>query len=681
MDKFSRKNLLLIGSILLWTLLILSGYYWTHKPITVENIQPTVAAFVDLLLALAVVMLAGGIGRRILPIGLTNGLERIALQAAAGAGILSILWLLLGLLSLYRVWMAWIVLGVGGIIFWKDSLAWLLEFRQFKAIWHPSGGFEKTFALIILILLLSQLIFSLAPPVKYDALSYHLQLPRQYIAAGRFTFIPQNPYWGQPQLVEMLYTWMMLLFNVQAASVLGWSMGIIFLIGVFGLTATALRLIQSHANSEVNAFDEALPVRAGWMAVVVLLAGYTMRSMLSWSYVDLFAALFGLGILICVVAYIHNRGDAWLIWAGVFVGLAVDVKWTAAVLALGLYPFLLFMRKKLDIKFRTLLISAGFAAAVALPWFLKNFLWTGSPVFPYFIPTGWYSAQRLSGSGPAGGGMSIWTLLLTPFTSTLFGWDSAAGFSSDLGPLLLLFLLPGLWIFRRELITRMSFSLLGVGWVVLAAGSLFFDHLQQTRLYFVLLPVAAVTAGMGWGRLQAIEIKGIQLRRVLAVVALLVLALVFRQEVASQLKTLPLAVVMGEKTNQAYLQDSLGWYLPAVEAQYDLPAGSKVLMLWESRGYYAPPWADADLWIDRWRVDYWKWGDPQVIKAQWVQEGYTHVLLYKTGMEIVRDDPGPLDADGWQALDALLGSLPAPVSYGGVYNLYSLKNQSEQAAK
>jgi hypothetical protein len=676
MNITRRKNTFLIGLILLWTLLVLSGYYWTHKPVTAENIQPTAAAFLDLLLALSVVTLAGGIGRRILPANPANSMEKIALQAAAGAGILSFLWLLLGLLPLYRSWTAWIVLGVGGILFWKDSLAWLLNFRQFKNIWHESSAFERILAAIILVLLLNQLIFALAPPVKYDALSYHLQLPRQYIDAGRFIFLPQNPYWGQPQLVEMLYTWMMLLFNAQAASVFGWCMGIIVLIGVFGLTMTAYRLYQSHIHSEDKSLLKANPGRAGWMAVVVLLAGYTVRSMLSWSYVDLFTALFGLGVLSCIMAYLQTRSEAWLLWAGVFVGLAVDVKWTAVVIAVGLYPFLFFIRKQLGIRFKTLLISAGFAAALALPWFLKNFIFTSNPVFPYFIPTNWYSAQRLSASDAAGGGLSFWSLLSAPFTSTIFGWDSAPGFSTDLGPLLLLFAIPGLWIFRREMIAKMNLSLFGVGWAVLIASSLFLNHMQQTRLYFVLLPAAAVTAGMGWGALQAIEIRRIRLRRVLAGLVLLVLALVLRQDFASQLKTLPLAVIMGEKSEQAYLQDSLGWYWPAVEDQYNLPTGSKVLMLWESRGYYAPSRSEADLWIDRWRVDYWKYGDPQVIKSQWIQEGFTHLLIYKTGMEMVRSNPGPLDENGWQALDALLASLPEPVSYGDVYYLYPLINQN-----
>jgi hypothetical protein len=42
----------------------------------------------------------------------------------------------------------------------------------------------------------------------------------------------------------------------------------------------------------------------------------------------------------------------------------------------------------------------------------------------------------------------------------------------------------------------------------------------------------------------------------------------------------------------------------------------------------------------------------------------------------VRSNPGPLDENGWQALDALLASLPEPVSYGDVYYLYPLINQN-----
>src|SRR5512133_1720876 len=107
---------------------LLGGYYYYHKPINLEMIAPPLNAFLDLLFVLLFAGLAGGLGRRLMRAQLMRPqllrpqlmrpfplppLEGAAVQFALGAGILSLVWLVLGLLGLYHLLLAVLLLILG----------------------------------------------------------------------------------------------------------------------------------------------------------------------------------------------------------------------------------------------------------------------------------------------------------------------------------------------------------------------------------------------------------------------------------------------------------------------------------------------------------------------------------------------------------------------------------------
>ena len=63
-----------------------------------------------------------------------------------------------------------------------------------------------------------------------------------------------------------------------------------------------------------------------------------------------------------------------------------------------------------------------------------------------------------------------------------------------------------------------------------------------------------------------------------------------------------------------------------------------------------------------------------MIRQSWLNQGFTHVLFFRTGADFLVEarDPHHTQAD-LDALKAFLNTLPAPVDFGGVYKLYSLK--------
>jgi hypothetical protein len=188
-----------------------------------------------------------------------------------------------------------------------------------------------------------------------------------------------------------------------------------------------------------------------------------------------------------------------------------------------------------------------------------------------------------------------------------------------------------------------------------------------------MLPVLALAAGWGWEWLQRQVIEGARLRRILGAVLLLVIGLACWADFRSLVSKGPVRLVLGIDSRQTYLENNLGWYSRAMDALYDLPPGSKPLMLWEARGLYAPLNTLADPWIDRYRGDLLEVDSPEGLLERWNAEGITHLMVYDLGLELIRPPTGGEAGPRWSTWLALQKLLPPPLSIGDTYALYDLK--------
>lgn len=670
MQTKKNHSLLLLLLIVAWTLIVLAGYYTYHKPLTVEALPAPLTALLDVLLAGLLLGLLGGLGRWLwkmvhLPrLDALAPLERATLQVTLGAGCTSLLWLALGVLNLYHTWLAWILLLVGWLLLRRDNLAWLAEYRGLRAAWANTRRLEKAVAGLMLAMVIYQLFYALSPAIKWDSLSYHLQLPRLYLAAGGMRFVLENPYWGHAQLTEMLYTFAMALHRTETASVLAWGLDVLLLLGVFGFTEA--RLARMKRNMQ--------PGVAGWMATAALLAGFTFRHIFGWSYTDLFSALIGLAGLIALFEWLATTQSGWFMAACLLAGFATSTKWTAGILIVGIVLVSLFELSARRLKVQDWLLGGLLFALPILPWLIHNLLVTGNPVYPYLFSTPWISVDRLEEGNISTEPFVLWIRLLLPLSLTWTGVDSSATFSADLGPLLLLFGVFGFWRYWKEHSVRsMCLLLLPVALVISLVGSRYV-HLNSPRLFFVLLAPLAAAAGWGWEWLQSQVVEGVRLRRILGVVAVLVIGLAWWADTRSLVANGPLSLVMGIDSRQTYLENNLGWYARAMQTLNDLPTGSQALMLWEARGLYAPLETQADPWIDRYRSDLIDVESPAALLDRWKASGITHLMVYDLGEELIRPADGVQPGIRWTSWLALKGLLPAPISIGNTYYLYTLSD-------
>jgi hypothetical protein len=661
----SKKSLLIGLAALLWCFGMIVLYFISHKPLT-----PGLAAALGLLIwrlivALALVSLGGGIGSLIYHDAQAHPLTRLALQAGLGLGAISLSVLIIGSTIGLPGWLLWLALPVLLAVFFRQVRAWWQQWRSLADLWKGRSRFSLWVSVLCGLLLLCTLLVALAPPLKFDSLTYHLVQPNAYLSDGRVSYLPWIVMTGMPQNSEMLYTWAIALGGNSAATTLAWFFGLLTLVGLAGY------LYQT------------LDGPSAWAGIACLLAGFTTSMVMGWGYVDWLVMLMGLGALVSLDGWRRTGQSRQLVLAGVFTGLAIGAKYTSGVLALtGSVALLWHVWKR-----RALLVPAflhyGLAALlVSLPWFLKNWLTTGNPLYPFVFPGGAMTAVRLSVYQNLGAWGNWLDFFLLPLRATYLGFDSGDGYMASIGPLLVgLGCLAWLaWMAGPKHSTEARQSLenaaaLGLaGWLVWAVGNRLSGNLIQTRYYFSVFPAFAMLGAAGYWGIRRIELLNIRLGMIVSALVVLVLGLNLVEVGVDVTRQGTLPVVLGLKDQESFLGDNLGWYQPAMLAVSQLPVSDRTLLLFESRSLYCMPRCAPDEILDHWKRDRAALQDAELIRQSWLAQGFTHVLFYRTGADFLVDanDPHHTRAD-LDALKAFLNTLPAPVDFGGVYQLYSLK--------
>ena len=663
MKTNKRDMTIFIGLLsLFWLLAVFVGYGYTHKPFLPEELIGGLLVIWRTLTAITILSLAGGIG-------MSTSLRRqgfsplmqATLAGALGLGIISISMLIIAA-TVGINFTLWIFLIAAIFIVRKEILLWWKLFQDLKSFWQETGKTGRAAILLMIIILAFQYLEALAPPLQFDALTYHLVIPKAYLQAGHLTYLANNIFWGMPQLVEMLYTLAMYVGGTEAAPILGWWIGLLALIGLTGFTK--------------NVFER----ETAWVAVACLMAGSGLTTSFSSGYVEWASILYGLSVLICLSHWLIDEQISTLRMAGIFAGMAMGTKYTNGIILISGVVVILFSQKPASFKkpLTNILWFGGMAIIAAFPWLIKNMLATSNPFYPVFIPSGAMDATLLAfyQFKPL---VQDWSrIILLPWQATIWGVDGGEGYSSSIGPLLL-GLAPFTLIdwhkldLKQKATVKTSLSILLVGFFAWAIGSQFRGLLTQTRLYFIIFPAWALLAATGYASIAKINSRNIRFGKLAD--TFILLALIFNTFYT--IKTInasnPMAVILGLESRKSYLTRHLGGYETAMQALQSLPGNPQVLMLWETRSFECQPKCDPDEIIGRWYHDWSIHQSSVSIISTWKEQGYTHVLLNRNGADFVRKyDINASGAEYWQGLQTTTEAL-IPVKKNIVgYELYQL---------
>ncbi len=424
----------------------------------------------SLLRVIGIVLLAVGwmsVGHALLPGDIRRDGNRSAVWAsslALGCGATAVVLTALAMCGLHgRLW-CWVValLSLFGL---RRQLA------RGAVLSEPRGGFfdgvhdrrERIGWVAIAALMVATLFVTLAPPAAMDATVYHLRAPREIMRAG-FWAPMDDVHAYQPLYVEMLFGEGLVIGGGPLAALVHWALGV-------GATAAAA------------AWARRLGGRAVWAAVLFAGTGLYVWEATS-SFIDLGLALFA-ALAMFWALQPETRGSTAL--AGVFAGLAAGTKFTGGIAA-GLIGLAAAWTVWPDRRaaLRRLLLIGALTFLVAAPWYLRDLILTGNPIYPL--------ANRLFGLPPVtlallpyGLGRDVLHLLSSPFDVIVRGDAFDQGWS--VGPAYLAFV-PLAIALRPTPTVRTLAGLMLAWWVV------WFFSSPQTRLLVPILPAAAGVASL-----------------------------------------------------------------------------------------------------------------------------------------------------------------------------------------
>ena len=569
------------------TLLATSLARLVHEPVWGRaGIQSLVGLLIAGLVGLAWYGLGETIVRRVDPAeGESDDIPvmQVATRSLVGAGAWSLAWFFLGVLPLYRVSVAALVLLVGLALAGRA----LARGRVTAAAIARSAGWAALGLLVTGQIL--ALVAALAPPTAKDTLLYHYALPKAWIAVGQAIVIPYNIAGYYPLGVEMHAVWAMLLGAPLGARVAEAAAGATLFLFAPLLAMTVYGWARERGADRTWAAAAALVI--AWIPT-----GYEVAAS---AYVDL--ALAGYTALA-----VRAFGRWWtsgqprqLAWVAAGVGGALSIKLSAAFLLLPLALLGLLhalgtgSQDRETARPSTALTAAGVLGALALgvtlaaPWYVRNWIRTGSPLFPFYLEIwpakapGWdLERSRLyetlfSLYGDISGPLDY---LWSPIRLAVAAQPDQPAFYDGVLGIAFICALPVLaWaLWRRRLDVELRLA-------VLVSAGLFVFWLFSSQQLRYLLPAAA-------GLAVAIAVAGSGLERGLSrpLCGLVVAgaALGLPVVLAWFLALDPARVVLGGESREAFLARRLDYYPYYQVVNRDLPPTARVWLIDMRRDTY-----------------------------------------------------------------------------------------------
>ncbi|MFH1601897.1 MAG: glycosyltransferase family 39 protein [Candidatus Shapirobacteria bacterium] len=221
---------------------------------------------------------------------------------------------------------------------------------------------------LIIIGALVNLIGALGPELSFDALFYHLTLPKLYLLWGKMPVIPGGLLYasGQPGLMELIYTGALALQGEILAKIIHWAFGLLCAF----LLYKVLRRFYEVQISLLGVMIFYLTPVVGWLSIT--------------AYVDLAVVFFELLALNFFILWFQKRKDIFLYPLGIALGFSLSIKFLSWG-SLFIYLIILIIAgkslKRGIVAWLKIILPA---LLVSFPWYLRTYLYTGNPFYPLF---------------------------------------------------------------------------------------------------------------------------------------------------------------------------------------------------------------------------------------------------------------------------------------------------------
>ncbi|MDO8735045.1 MAG: glycosyltransferase family 39 protein, partial [Elusimicrobiota bacterium] len=302
----------------------------------------------------------------------------------------------------------------------------------------------------------------------------------------------------------------------------------------------------------------------------------------SGTYIDLGLTFYLFLSFISLMKWTETIQNKWLVLSGLLCGFSLGIKYTAGISAI-IFILIIFYTavSKRENTFSKIIIFVSSAFLVFLPWLVKNYIFTGNPVFPFYIfgnaPD--YIEKYLSHVSQHGTS-GITDFLNLPWNLTMEGIKFGGGFDI-IGPFYLVFLPVLFLITKTDKLVKISFVYLLLYF--------FFWSISAKVLRFLIpiFPVAAIVFSACI--FKFIKESNLTKNIVKIILSAIIISnfavLIFIQNFVS-----PLPQLFGNITKDDYLSSKVlnpNNFYPAVKFMNEaLDNNSKTLFIGEARNYY-----------------------------------------------------------------------------------------------
>jgi len=366
------------------------------------------------------------------------------------------------------------------------------------------------------------LIGVLGPERGFDALWYHLTLPKLYLTYHAISFIPGGLlyYSTMPKLAEMLYTAGLAFGDETIPKFIHFAFGL--------LTCLALyKLSRKFFNALISL-----------IAVVIFYSNLVLGWESIAAYIDLVRAFFEVMALWAFVEWFENGKKKMFILSAVMVGLAITTK-ILAIGSLAIFVTLIILKGGRKVRIvRDVGVYIFLSLLIPLPWFIFSYLHTGNPVYPFFS--------------------ELYKVVPEPFSFIGFfkeGWMLFTHASDPLSLVYILFLPLVVWlVLRKEKGKSMSvLKIIGLYCLLAVVVWYFTPRTGGGRFILAYLPAFSL--------LCVAVVHEFWNKRIFSnlLVGIIILASLFSISYRFVANTKYLPVILGQQTKQAFLTKYLNF--------------------------------------------------------------------------------------------------------------------------
>ena len=602
-----------------------------ERPLDYMGLRAILDIFFTLSLSIIFLLTSFGIGEKIFGKFINNDqlskFERSLFTIPLGMG--TIAYGILGLALLHILNTVAIFLWMWILFIWSSQEIVEVTTRIHQAISSLGPKLaklpieQKGLAGVGLLIMILTILQTLTPPWDADGLIYHLRVPMIWLKNNTLVRLPGFWEANYPMTVELIYTLGLAFGSDSFSKLLHLVFAVIMLAGTYGFT-------RRFSKSDF-----------AWIAPTILLGIPIIPLWASSSYSDMGWVVFEFLSIFALILW-HQSGDRnYLILGGLFIGWGMGSKYPALA-AFGVYfAWIVWQSRSTGIKqmFMNCALFGLAAILVCSPWYLKNWFWFQNPVYPLPIGDLFASARKdnlwmaymLDGFGT---GNKIQDLILIPW-NLFASRDRFSTFAGNIeipSPLFLLaFLFP--FITKTQVMSNLAF-------LALLRYLLWMSGVQQTRLLLPLFPVLSILAG-------EVLISLAKKRRLAYIGRVIIFGLIGGMLTATLiytvllfLKTRPLGILIGYETKSQFLSRLVDNYPATSFIQNTLSPDTRVMMMWDGRGYYCDDRCMPDSDHTQWTEIIRSHPNVSAVAHELRRAGVTHLMLSGSDADfILQHDP------------------------------------------